>query len=342
MPSIRGVKLDNPYILAPMAGVGDAPFRRLCRRGGAGLVCAEMVSANALHFKDERSQKMLEVFPDEHPVSMQIFGCEPERLAAAAQKAEAAGADIVDLNCGCPVPKITRSGGGIALMLDEALFGKCVEAMAKAVKVPVTVKMRLGFEKEDRLSHRFARVAQDAGAAAVSVHARIRGAHHSGAPDLNALAETVRSVDIPVFGNGGIGRYADARRMMKETGCAGVLVGQAAMGNPFFFLELIKSAEMEARGEDPDANPPSLGAEERFALLREHARMITEHYGEDLGIRRLRKYVGSYVHGLHGAAEFRRRAVEAKLLSQLLDLIGEYEGALKHRNIALDIASNQP
>ncbi len=329
MPSIGNVKLDNPYILAPMAGIGDPPFRRLCRRGGAGLVCAEMVSSNALHFQDERSQKMLEVFPDEHPVSMQIFGCEPERLAAAARKAEAAGADVVDLNCGCPVPKITKSGGGIALMLDESLFARCVAAMAKAVKVPVTVKMRLGFEKEDRLSHRFARTAEESGAAAVSVHARIRGAHHSGAPDLEALAATVASVRIPVFGNGGVGRYADARRMMAATGCAGVLVGQAAVGNPFFFLELLKAGEMEARGEDPDLNPPSLSTAERFALLREHARLIVEYYGEDLGIRRLRKYMSSYVHGLYGASEFRRRAVQARFLSELLDLISEYENALK-------------
>ena len=327
MVSIGPVKLENPFILAPMAGIGDAPFRRLCRRGGAGLVCAEMVSSNALHFEDERSHKMLEIFPDEHPVSMQVFGCEPDRLAAAARKAEAAGADIVDLNCGCPVPKITKSGGGIALMLDESLFARCVEAMAKAVKVPVTVKMRLGFNLEDRLSPRFARLARDSGAQAVSVHARIRGAHHSGAPDLEALAETVRAVDIPVFGNGGIARYADAKRMMAVTGCAGVLVGQAAMGNPFFFMELLKAREMEARGEDPEKNPPSLAPAERFALLREHARMIVEHYGESLGIRRLRKYVSSYVFGLHGAAEFRRRAIATTDLRSFLELLSEYEAA---------------
>jgi nifR3 family TIM-barrel protein len=316
-----------------MAGIGDPPFRRLCRQGGAGLVCAEMVSSNALHFEDEKSQRMLQVFPDEHPVSLQIFGNDPSRLAAAAKKAEAAGADIVDLNCGCPVPKITKGGAGIALMTDESLFARCIEAMAKAVRVPVTVKLRLGFQKEETLSPRFARLAEASGAAAVSVHARVRGAHHSGAPDLNALAETVSAVKIPVFGNGGVGTYRDARRMMDATGCAGILVGQAAVGNPFFFMELLKAEEMERRGEDPDKTPPSLSTAERFALLRRHALMITEYYGEDLGVRRLRKYIASYIRDLHGAAEFRRRAVEAKRLEELLSLIGEYEKRLENSSL---------
>jgi nifR3 family TIM-barrel protein len=329
MISIGPVKLENPYVLAPMAGIGDAPFRRLCRRGGAGLVCAEMVSSNALFYGDERSERMLAVFLDEHPVSLQVFGDDPERLALAARKAEAAGADIVDLNCGCPVPKITKSGAGISLMKDEGRFSRCVEAMAKAVKVPVTVKMRLGFKKGENHSKRFARLAREAGAAAVSVHARAQEDRHDGPPNLEALAETVASLDIPVFGNGGVSTYADARRMMAATRCAGILVGQAAVGNPFFFLELLKAEEMDRRGEDPDKNPPVLSPSERFALLKEHARLIVEYYGEDLGVRRLRKYVSSYVYGLHAAAEFRRRAVEARTLIELLDLIESYENALK-------------
>lgn len=331
MVAIGPVRLDNPYVLAPMAGIGDPPFRRLCRKGGAGMVCAEMVSSNALHFEDERSRQMLSVFPDEHPVSMQVFGSDPARLASAARKAEAAGADIVDLNCGCPVPKITKTGAGISLMKDEALFAACVESMAKAVKIPVTVKMRLGFKKGENHSKRFARLAAQSGAAAVSVHARAQEDRHDGPPNLDALAETVAAAGVPVFGNGGINNYRDARRMMSATGCAGVLVGQAAVGNPFFFLELLKAEDMEKRGVDPDVNPPVLTPPERFALLRDHAGLIVAYYGENLGIRRLRKYVSSYVHGLHGAAEFRRRAVASATLAEVLALIGEYENLLKSR-----------
>ncbi|MBK9922333.1 MAG: tRNA-dihydrouridine synthase family protein [Elusimicrobia bacterium] len=200
-------------MLSPMAGIGDPPYRRLCRRGGAALVCAEMVSANALHFDDERSRRMLQTYPDEHPVSLQIFGNDPDRLAAAARAAEAAGADIVDLNCGCPVPKITKSGGGVSLMRDESLFARCVAAMARAVRVPVTVKMRLGFARGENHAPRFARIAEEAGAAAVAVHARSREERHAGAPDLEALAAVTRAVRLPVFGNGGVRSIEDARRM---------------------------------------------------------------------------------------------------------------------------------
>jgi tRNA-dihydrouridine synthase B len=234
-PRIGSVQLDNPFVLAPMAGIGDPPYRRLCRRGGAGMVCAEMVSANALHYKDERSQRMLATFPDEHPISMQVFGNDPDRLAGAAQAAEAAGADVVDLNCGCPVPKITKSGGGIALMKDEALFSRCVEAMVRAVRVPLTVKMRLGFRRGENFAVRFAKIAQDQGAAAVSVHARAQEDRHDGPPDLEGLGRVVQAVDIPVFGNGGVQTYENVRAMMETSGVAGVLVGQAAIGNPSCF-----------------------------------------------------------------------------------------------------------
>jgi nifR3 family TIM-barrel protein len=187
-----------------------------------------MVSSNALHYDDEKSKRMLRTFPDEHPVSVQLFGAEPEKLAEAAKKAEGAGAAVVDLNCGCPVPKITKSGAGFSLMLNEALFGRCVEAMAKAVRVPVTVKVRLGWKPGENRARDFARIAESAGAAAISVHARTKDMRHSGPADLAALGEVVSAVKIPVIGNGGVRHYEDARRMREESGCAGVMVGQAA------------------------------------------------------------------------------------------------------------------
>jgi tRNA-dihydrouridine synthase B len=301
-----------------MAGIGDPPYRRLCRRGGAGMVCAEMVSANALHYKDERSQRMLATFPDEHPISMQVFGNDPDRLAGAAQAAEAAGADVVDLNCGCPVPKITKSGGGIALMKDEALFSRCVGAMVRAVRVPLTVKMRMGFRRGENFAVRFAQIAQDQGAAAVSVHARAQEDRHDGPPDLEGLGQVVRAVDIPVFGNGGVQTYENVRTMMETSGVAGVLVGQAAIGNPFLFLEFLSA---QSGGPSSWSAPVS----ERFSLLREHAKMIAEYYGETVGMRRLRKYLFSYVKGLPNAAAFRGRANRLDRLDDFLALVGDFE-----------------
>jgi nifR3 family TIM-barrel protein len=333
MTSIGSVKLDNPFVLAPMAGIGDAPYRRLCRKGGAGMVCAEMVSSNALFFGDERSRRMLEVFPDEHPVSMQVFGSEPERLAHAARLAEEAGADIVDLNCGCPVPKIAKTGAGISLMREESLFSKCVAAMSRAVKVPVTVKMRLGFVKGQNRAARFAKLAEEAGAAAVSVHARSMEDRHSGPPAIDLLAEAVASVKVPVFGNGGINTYSDARSMMDRSGCAGVLIGQAAVGNPLLFMEFLKEQINVVGDQWPVAGkglgrPPTTDHRSRFHLLREHARMIVEHYGEGVGIRRLRKYLASYIRDLPRAAEFRGRAVAAGTLDELMTLVDDYEKSL--------------
>lgn len=309
---IGSLRLDNPFILAPMAGVSDPPFRRLCRRGGAGMVCAEMVSSNALHFDDKKSQRMLRTFPDEHPVSLQIFGSDPARLADAAQKAEAAGADIVDLNCGCPVPKIVNNGAGFALMQDEALFSRCLSAMAGAVKVPVTVKIRLGPKAGENRAVRFAKLAEDSGVAAVTVHARSKEARHKGPADLAALKEVVAAVGIPIIGNGGVRDAEDARRMMKESGCAGVMVGQAAMGNPFLFLEL-------NAGQDE-----ATSLENRFELLQEHARMNVDYFGEELGVARLRKFIPAYVRELPCAADFRGKAYSQKTLADLLAVVDDY------------------
>jgi tRNA-dihydrouridine synthase B len=318
---IGPVQLENPFILAPMAGIGDPPYRRLCRRGGAGMVCAEMVSANALHYNDDRSRQMLATFPDEHPISMQVFGNDPDRLAGAAQAAEEAGADVVDLNCGCPVPKITKSGGGISLMKEEDLFSRCVRSMVRAVRVPVTVKMRLGFKRGENRAVRFAQIAQDQGAAAVSVHARAQEDRHDGPPDLGGLSLVSRSVKIPVFGNGGIQTYDDVRVMMEIGGVAGVMVGQAAIGNPFLFLEFL-AAERGGLSEGAVPLP------RRFALLREHTDMIVDYYGEQVGMRRLRKYIPAYVKGLPGSASFRGRANTLDHRVDFLGLLAEFESKI--------------
>ena len=325
-PSIGSLRLENPFILAPMAGIGDPPYRRLCRQGGAGMVCAEMVSSNALHFGDEQSQRMLRTYPDEHPIAMQIFGAEPNRLAEAAKKAEAAGADVVDLNCGCPVPKITKTGAGISLLNDESHFAKCLEAMIKAVSIPVTFKTRLGFHRGENVALSFVKIGEAVGAAAVHIHARSKEDHHAGPPNREALRDIVQSVNIPVFGNGGVRCYDDARRMMEETGCAGVLIGQAAMGNPFLFEEC-----KDAAGRNPGSpgNPKSPEPlRQRFQLFRRHAQSIVEYYGESLGVRRFRKYITAYTAGLPGSAAFRHGAVAVDTLEALFRLTDTFESSL--------------
>lgn len=316
-PTVGNLRLENPFVLAPMAGIGDPPYRRLCRRGGAGMVCAEMVSANALHFGSEKSQRMLRVYPDEHPVSLQVFGSDPARLAEAARAVEAAGADVVDLNCGCPVPKIADNGAGISLLKDEDHFARCLEAMVRAVRIPVTFKTRLGFRRGENIAKRFVQRAESVGAAAVAIHARSKEDYHVGPPNTEALREIVESVKIPVFGNGGVATYGDAQRMMAETGCAGVYVGQAAVGNPFLFAEFLRAAA--GGGEAP------LSLSERLNLFREHAHMIVAYYGEDMGLRRFRKYLPSYVQGVPHAALFRQRANTVLKLDALLALVDAFE-----------------
>lgn len=283
-----------------MAGVGDPPFRRLCRQGGASLVCTEMVSAQALSHNDPTSHRMLRTWPDEHPVSLQIFGSDPRQLAEAARKAEAAGADIVDLNCGCPVPKISKTGSGVALLKEELLFGQCLEAMVKAVKVPVTVKTRPGFVKGDNIAPRFARVAASAGVSAITLHARYLEQRHEGPPDLTALAETVAAVSIPVIGNGGVTSAQEARTMMEKTGCAAVMIGRAAMGHPFIFSELA------------GGGAPLTGRTTRWKLLLQHLDWMVDYYGEDRGVLRFRKFIPAYLRYFPGASTARAEAMSPK------------------------------
>ncbi|MBR4592724.1 MAG: tRNA-dihydrouridine synthase, partial [Elusimicrobiaceae bacterium] len=229
---IGSVSLSNNLILAPMAGITDSPFRVLCLQGGAGLVCAEMVSAHALHYGNAKSGRMLQVNPKEHPVSMQIFGSDEETIAQAAQSAQAAGADIIDLNAGCPVKKINKAGAGCVLMKDEIKLARLLTAAVKSVKIPVTLKTRIALNHQELLGARLAKLAEDCGAAAVTLHARAAVDVHTGLPNVPALAQACAAVKIPVIGNGGV---ADASFVKKfiEAGCAGVMIGRAAVGNPF-------------------------------------------------------------------------------------------------------------
>ena len=311
---IGQVKLTNNLILAPMAGITDSPFRVLCLQGGAGLVCAEMVSAHALHYGNEKSGRMLQVNPKEHPVSMQIFGSDEQTIAEAAKNAEAAGADIVDLNAGCPVKKINKAGAGCVLMKDEAKLARLLSAAVKSVKIPVTLKTRIALNHKELLAVRLAKLAEDCGAAAVTLHARAAADVHSGEPNVAALAEACAAVKIPVIGNGGI-KDASLVKEFLQAGCSGVMIGRGAVGNPFIFQDITD----ELAGKKPASQDPKKRLEIYLSLVKENA----SFYGERIGVNRSRKTAGYWIKDFPNASEVRGKFVRLDSLSEIETLFAE-------------------
>ncbi len=311
---IGQVKLTNNLILAPMAGITDSPFRVLCLQGGAGLVCAEMVSAHALHYGNEKSGRMLQVNPKEHPVSMQIFGSDEQTIAEAAKNAEAAGADIVDLNAGCPVKKINKAGAGCVLMKDEAKLARLLSAAVKSVKIPVTLKTRIALNHKELLAVRLAKLAEDCGAAAVTLHARAAADVHSGEPNVAAVAEACAAVKIPVIGNGGI-KDASLVKEFLQVGCSGVMIGRGAVGNPFIFQDITD----ELAGKKPASQDPKKRLEIYLSLVKENA----SFYGERIGVNRSRKTAGYWIKDFPNASEVRGKFVRLDSLSDIETLFAE-------------------
>ncbi len=309
---IGSVSLANNLVLAPMAGITDVPFRVLCLQGGAGLVCAEMVSAHALHYGNEKSGRMLQVSPKEHPVSMQIFGSDEETIAQAARQAEAAGADIVDLNAGCPVKKINKAGAGCVLMKDETKLARLLTAAVKSVKIPVTLKTRIALNHKEFLGARLAKLAQDCGAAAVTLHARAAVDMHSGEPDVQALAKACAAVKIPVIGNGGVTDAARVKEFL-EAGCAGVMIGRGAVGNPFIFQDIIDTFN--------DRAPQSHTTKKRIEIYLKLIEENVAYYGERIGINRSRKTAGYWLSGFPNAATIRGEFVRLDTLNEVRELL---------------------
>lgn len=310
--SIGSVKLANNLVLAPMAGITDTPFRVLCLQGGAGLVCAEMVSAHALNYGNAKSGRMLQVSPKEHPVSMQIFGSDEETIARAAHQAEAAGADIVDLNAGCPVKKINKAGAGCVLMKDELKLARLVTAAVKSVQIPVTLKTRIALNHKEFLGARLAKLAEDCGAAAVTLHARAAVDMHSGEPDIDALANACAVVKIPVIGNGGVTNAARVKEFL-AAGCAGVMIGRGAVGNPFIFNDIIE----ELSGKTSVGLTPQKRLKIYLQLIEENV----AYYGERIGINRSRKTAGYWINGFPNAAAVRGEFVRLNTLQEVRALL---------------------
>ena len=297
--------------LAPMAGVTDGPFRALCLRGGAGVACAEMVSAHALHYANPRSLRMLRVDEREKPVSMQIFGSDEQTIAEAARAAEARGADMVDINAGCPVKKINKAGAGCVLMKDPLHLGRLVAAAVKAVKVPVTLKTRISLKRGVLLGDEIAHIAEGEGAAAVIMHARAAEDVHSGEPNLQALAKVCARVKIPVIGNGGICNAASAQAFF-DAGCSGVMIGRGAVGNPFIFRDI----QEELEGRLPAPLDQRRRVEIYLALIEENI----ARYGEKIGVGRSKKTAGYWLRDFPNAAEVRGRFVRMETLKDIQEL----------------------
>ena len=311
---IGDVSLKNNLILAPMAGVTDLPFRLLCKEQGAGLLCMEMVSAKAIYFNNKNTEELLNIDDREPPVSLQLFGSDPDIISEMAKKIENRPFSILDINMGCPVPKVAGNGEGSALMKNPKLVEEIVSKTAKAIKKPVTVKIRKGFDDEHINAVEIARIAESAGAAAVAVHGRTREQYYSGKADWDIIRQVKEAVKIPVIGNGDVTSPEAARQLMETTGCDGIMIGRGAQGNPWIFRQILHW--METGEEEPK---PDL--EEVKSMILRHARMLVEYKGAYTGIREMRKHVAWYTAGYPNSAKLRARVNEIESLEALEHLI---------------------
>ena len=316
---IGNIELKSKVILAPMAGITDKTYRTICKRFGAGLVCTEMISAKGLLYKDKKTHTLMDSDVGDTPVSLQIFGSDPDIMEKIViEKLNYMDTfQILDINMGCPAPKIVKNGDGSALMKNPKLAGQIMKRVKAASKKPVTVKFRKGWDHEHINFLEIGKLAQESGIDAVILHGRTREQFYSGKADWDAIRELKKNVDIPVVGNGDIFTPDDVLKMMEDTGCDGVMIGRGAFGNPWIFRdsnELIKGNEIE----------DSVDHEEKLRQLSEHVEMLVEEKPERVALLQMRKHAGWYIKGLHGAAEMRGRFNKVKTRDEMIELINEY------------------
>lgn len=312
--TIGNVKLDNPLVLAPMAGVTDLPFRVLCKEQGAGLICMEMISAKAILYKSKNTESLMETHLSEHPVSLQLFGSDPAIISEIAKQIEERPFDILDINMGCPVPKVVNNGEGSALMKNPTLIKEIVSKTVKAIKKPVTVKIRRGFDEDHVNAVEIAKIIEDCGAAAVAVHGRTRAQYYAGKADWEIIRKVKEAVSIPVIGNGDVDAPEKATQIMEETGCDGVMIARGAQGDPWIFsrtLHYLETGEVLPR--------PS--KEEVVETILRHARMQLDYKGDYTGIREMRKHIAWYTGGFPHSAKLRASINEIETYEELENLL---------------------
>ena len=313
---IGNVVLENNIILAPMAGVTDLPFRLLCKEQGAGLLCMEMISAKALQYKNRNTKALLQIDPREYPVSLQLFGADPDIISEQAKAIEELPFQILDINMGCPVPKVVKNGEGSALMKNPRLVYDVVYKTVRAISKPVTVKIRKGFDEEHVNAVEIAKIIEEAGGAAVAVHGRTREQYYSGKADWDIIRQVKEAVFIPVIGNGDVTGSLAAEQLLEETGCDGVMIGRGCQGNPWIFREL---NEYEETGKVP--HRPS--KKEIKEMMLRHAQLQIELKGDYLGIREMRKHVAWYTKGMEGSAKLRDEINRVESYEELEKLLNE-------------------
>ena len=315
--NIGSFKPDSPFFLAPLAGITDKAMRSLCAKQGASLVCTEMVSAKGLWYGDRKSQVLLDMGKDEGAVAFQLFGSDPEIMTFAARTLKHRDNVVLDLNVGCPVPKIVKNGEGSALLKKLDVLYDVISAMVKAAEKPVTAKIRMGFERGTNTAVETAKVLESAGVNAITVHGRTREQYYEGRSDWQVIADVKKNVSVPVIGNGDVFSGQDAVNMLKKTGCDGVMIARGALGNPWIFRD---ARALWEGAERPD--PPS--KEERADMLLRHFDMVIANKGEHIAVREIRKHVGWYIKGIHGAAALRHKAntiTDADEMRQIINKI---------------------
>ncbi len=317
-PKIGNIELNGWACLAPMAGVSDLAYRVIAKKMGASLTTAEMVSAKGLYYRNEKTKEMLKIAPDEHPMALQLFGSDSDIMAWGAKIMEQAGPDFIDINMGCPMQKVVKNGDGSALMKNISLAAAVIRAMVKAVQTPVTVKMRLGWSRDTLNAVELAQAAEEAGAAAITVHGRTREDFYTGKADWKAIQKVVNAVKIPVIGNGDVTDGKSAKDLMEETGCAAVAIGRAAWGNPWIFREV--NTYLETGEIIP---PPSW--EMRLQMARRHLHGLCLEKGEYAAVREMRAHASRYFHGLPKATALRQEIMKETTEKGFNDVLDSYE-----------------
>ena len=311
---IGSLKLENNVFLAPMAGITDRPFRTLCHEMGSGLVYSEMVSAKGIYYNNENTKQLLDIGEEEMPAALQLFGSEPEIMGAMGKKIEGINAGIIDINMGCPVPKVVKNGEGSALMKTPELAGRIIKALVEMQKKPVTIKIRKGFDDTCINAVEMAQIAEENGASAVAVHGRTREQYYSGKADWDIIKKVKKAVSIPVIGNGDIFKPQDAADMLEYTGCDAVLIARGAQGNPWIFKRTIAYLENGILLDEPTP-------QEKVSMALRHARMLIDYKGEFVGVRQMRAHMAWYIKGVQGASVIRDKINHCESYEEMAELL---------------------